>query len=105
LCARYPLHGIGREGGYLGSAELLVDPLISGFEVQDVLPVDVRRLRAALRLRNVGRLEVKVRGIKLEPRELIRRLKPFGDHEATLLISGEGNTNRAVLARRFRREA
>ncbi|OLB66140.1 MAG: methyltransferase, partial [Actinobacteria bacterium 13_2_20CM_2_72_6] len=57
------------------------------YEVLEVLPFSVKRLRAALRARDVGRLTVKKRGSPLEPDELRRSLRLSGAGTATVVLT------------------
>ncbi|MGP3973285.1 THUMP-like domain-containing protein [Streptomyces sp. 8N114] len=50
-------------------------PYASGYEITDVLPFNVKKLRALLRERGVGVVTVKKRGSAVEPEELRRKLK------------------------------
>ncbi|MGP3985584.1 class I SAM-dependent methyltransferase [Streptomyces sp. 3N207] len=50
-------------------------PYASGYELTDVLPFNVKKLRALLRERGVGVVTVKKRGSAVEPEELRRKLK------------------------------
>ncbi|GAB2937593.1 class I SAM-dependent methyltransferase [Streptomyces mayteni] len=62
-------------------------PFATGYELTDVLPFNVKRLRALLRERGVGTVTVKKRGSPLTPEELIRRLKPSGPSAATVFLT------------------
>ncbi|UNS98485.1 class I SAM-dependent methyltransferase [Streptomyces tubbatahanensis] len=50
-------------------------PYATGYEITDVLPFHVKKLRALLRERGVGTVTVKKRGSAVEPEELRRKLK------------------------------
>ncbi|MGI5349366.1 class I SAM-dependent methyltransferase [Streptomyces sp. CA-250714] len=50
-------------------------PYAAGYEITDVLPFNVKKLRALLRERGVGVVTVKKRGSAVEPEELRRKLK------------------------------
>lgn len=50
-------------------------PYATGYEITDVLPFNVKKLRALLRERGVGVVTVKKRGSAVEPEELRRKLK------------------------------
>ncbi|MFF9559985.1 methyltransferase domain-containing protein [Streptomyces albus] len=50
-------------------------PFATGYEITDVLPFNVKKLRALLRERGVGVVTVKKRGSAVEPEELRRKLK------------------------------
>jgi hypothetical protein len=62
----------------------------------------LRRLRTVLHERGVGPLEIKVRGVDVDPARLRQSLvkKTQGDIALTLLIMGNSSSTRAVLARR-----
>ncbi|MCZ7417165.1 class I SAM-dependent methyltransferase [Streptomyces sp. WMMC897] len=62
-------------------------PYARAYEVTDVLPFNVKRLRALLRERRVGVLTVKKRGSAVEPEELRRKVKPSGPHSATVFLT------------------
>ncbi len=71
------------------------------FEVIDVLPFDERRLRAWVRDQSVGTLEIKVRGIDVDPAALRRRLRPSGASAATLVLTPTPEGARALVVRRL----
>ncbi|MEA5052026.1 MAG: SAM-dependent methyltransferase, partial [Propionicimonas sp.] len=48
----------------------------------------------------VGTLEIKVRGIDIDPAALRRRLKPTGRNAATLILTPTPHGARALVARR-----
>jgi len=74
--------------------------LVTSFEVIEEPPFDMRRVKVMLRLRSIGQLEIKQRGVSYNPRELNRALKPCGDNIATLLITSRNSGVIAILARR-----
>jgi SAM-dependent methyltransferase len=85
---------------YLTGDAPLVSPLTASFEVMEVLPFDLKRIKAALRARGVGRLEVKVRGAHADPAQIRRRLRVSGDASATLLLAGNPRETLSILTRR-----
>jgi hypothetical protein len=62
-------------------------PFATGYEVLDVLPFGLKRLRALLRERGVGRLTVKKRGSALDPEVVRRQLRLSGPAEATIVLT------------------
>ena len=72
---------------YLTSDERVATPFATAFAVERVLPYDLKVLRRWVREAGVGRLEVKRRGLDLDPAQLRRDLKPRGPASATLLLS------------------
>ena len=94
------LASLGRWPTYLTSDRRAVSPLLSPFEVEAVLPLDVKRLKAVLRQRHVGQLEIKVCGAPVDPTDLRRRLAPHGPASATLLIFGAAGAVQVALTQR-----
>lgn len=62
-------------------------PLATGYRVLDVMPFNLKRLKAYLRERGVGRLTIKKRGTAVTPEQLRAQLSPKGDSEATLVLT------------------
>jgi hypothetical protein len=102
LAAEHGLARIGPLDAYLTGDQPLADPAIDGFEVTDVLPFDLKRLRALVGQRGIGRLEIKKRGLREDPDTIRRRLRVRGEAEAVLLVAPAARGMVAVLARRLR---
>ena len=85
---------------YLTSVKAIEHPLLSCFRVLEQLPPREKPLAAALRARNIGGLEIKKRGVEIDPNQLLRRLKPRGDQEATVLLTRLGKKEVALLTER-----
>lgn len=86
---------------YLSCDEPLpATPLADRFRVLDVVAYDVRTLRHHVRARRIGTLEIKVRGIDVDPADLRRRLRPAGPERATLILSRTPRGAVAVVAER-----
>jgi hypothetical protein len=100
LCEEHELAAVSRQAMYLTGDALATDPALSGFEVLEVLPLDERQLKAWLRQRGIGRLEVKKRGCDVEPEELRKRLGGQGNESATLLVCPLAGKIQAIVARR-----
>jgi hypothetical protein len=87
--------------GYLTGGRAEVEPAVAGFEVLEVLPFDLRKLKAALRTRGWGRLEIKKRGVAADPAKLTRELRVPGDHAGTVILTPHATGVKAILARRL----
>lgn len=85
---------------YLTSDAALTSPFVSSFRVREVLPADVKGLAKALRERGIGRLEIKKRGVDVDPAALRTRLKLSGPESATLFVTRIGSRRTAILADR-----
>lgn len=74
-------------------------PGVRAFEVVEHGRYTEKSLRATLRRHDVGRLEILVRGLAVEPDALRRRLKPAGAESATVVLTRIGDTPTAILCR------
>jgi SAM-dependent methyltransferase len=96
LDARSPQAGIA----YLSADLLQETPFATAFEVLAELPFDERGLRRWVQEQGVGTLEIKVRGIDVDPAVLRKRLKPAGKASATLVLTPTPSGARALVVRR-----
>jgi hypothetical protein len=69
--------------------------------VLERLPADERHLRQALHTRGVGTLEIKKRGVDVDPAALRTRLKLKGDGSATVVLTREEGRHVALLVERL----
>ncbi len=70
------------------------------FQVIAEFPLDLGRLRKELRSRRIGRIEIKKRGVDLDPAEVRRTLALRGDGSATLVLTRRAGRRVAILAER-----
>ena len=83
--------------------DAVTSPFTTAYEVDAVLPFQLKRLRAALRERGAGDVVVKKRGSAVDPEELRRRLRLDGDGPPwTVLLTRLGDHPVAVLSRTVR---
>jgi hypothetical protein len=101
LCADHAWEAVASQTAYLTSDRLAPEPACAAFEVQEVLPLDRKQLRAYFRERQIGRLEVKKRGVDIDPERLRKEVSAEGDESATLLICPIGGRVQAIVARRL----
>ncbi|MFE9422147.1 methyltransferase domain-containing protein [Kitasatospora sp. NPDC006697] len=76
---------------YVTSDTLVHTPYAHAYELTDVLPYQVKRLKALLRERAVGTVVIKKRGMAITPEELRRQLKPSGPNSLTVILSRTAN--------------
>jgi hypothetical protein len=69
-------------------------------EVVATLPYGVKHLRAAMRTHDVGALEIRKRGLELDPDHLRRELRLRGHASASLVLTRIGTRPVAYLCRR-----
>ncbi|MEV2242473.1 methyltransferase domain-containing protein [Micromonospora sp. NPDC049891] len=74
-------------------------PYARCLEVTDVLPFSLKRLRALLRERRVGRVEILKRGSALEPERLRRDLRLAGDQPASLVLTRTAGAPTVLVCR------
>ena len=102
LAAEHGLAFLAASSTYLTADHPVVaDRALACFEVCDAMPFDLRRVRQALRARCIGRLEIKTRGLSLDPDGLRHKLGLGGPNAAVLLIARCGRSALAILARRL----
>lgn len=76
---------------YLTSDQSVASPLVTSFEVREVFAYKERLLRQWVRDRGIGTLEIKKRGIEMDPAALRRRLAPRGSGAATIIVTKVGD--------------
>ncbi len=72
---------------YMTAEKLQPTPFARVWAVEDWMPYGLKRLRAYLRQRGVGRVTVKKRGSPLEPEALIHDLRLTGEAEKMLFLT------------------
>ncbi len=91
LVAEFAATVAGRLGdatiAYVYADAHVASPFGRAYEIHDVMPFSLKRLRAAMRERGIGRLTIKKRGSALEPSQLRRDLKLHGSGELTIILT------------------
>ena len=95
----HDLHGrlIDATIAYVTSDLLAPSPVVAAYRVLDDLPFSVKRLRAYLRARDVGRLTVKKRGTAVTPEQLRGQLDLRGDGETTVVLTRVAGAQRVLV--------
>jgi len=86
---------------YITADEPVATPFAAGFRILDTLPYGEKDLKRALRQRGIGTLEIKKRGVDVDPAALRRRLALNGDRPATLILTRVAGRHTALLAERL----
>lgn len=97
--AHIPAPGIG----YLLADRPVASPWLTWFRISERLPFAEKTLRAWVREHRIGALEIKVRGLDVDPAVLRRRLRPRGPNRATLILTPTTEGARALVAERLSR--
>ncbi len=94
--ARHGLWQLDPDIAYLSGDR--IPPGVRGFEVLEQLAFSERRLRQALSARDVGAVEILVRGVDVDPDALRPRLRLRGSRQASVVIAriGSGGASRAT---------
>lgn len=85
---------------YLTSDAALTSPFVQSFRVRETMPANPKAISAALKANGIGRLEIKKRGVDIDPAAFRKKLTLRGDQEATLILTRIGDQRRAILADR-----
>ncbi|WP_231996743.1 THUMP-like domain-containing protein [Mycobacterium scrofulaceum] len=94
--ARHRLWQLDPDIAYLSGDEL--PAAVRGFEVLEQLAFDERRLRQALSALDCGTLEILVRGVRVDPDALRRRMRPRGTRPLSVVITRIGSKAAARAA-------
>ncbi|MBU4336803.1 MAG: SAM-dependent methyltransferase, partial [Actinobacteria bacterium] len=73
----------------------------TGYRVLDNLPFGVKTLRAYLRERGIGVLEIKKRGTAVTPEQLRSQLALRGEGSATLVLTRVAGAQRVLVVERI----
>jgi hypothetical protein len=103
LADEHALHRFESEIGYLTGDSAIDDLALAAFEVLDLLPLDMKKLRRYLQHRQTGQLEVKKRGVTHDPDVVRRQLTGScrGEQPLTLLLTRLAGRTVAIAARRL----
>ncbi|MCA9245794.1 MAG: hypothetical protein KDA42_01735 [Planctomycetales bacterium] len=85
---------------YLTGEQPATHPLATCFQVEEVLPLSIKPLKAALASRDIGRLEIKKRGVDMDPDSLRRKLGLRGSSPGILVAAPLNGRQVALLVRR-----
>ncbi|HJY43432.1 MAG TPA: methyltransferase domain-containing protein [Propionibacteriaceae bacterium] len=85
---------------YLTSDRLCSTPFAAAFEVRQQLPFHLKALRTWVREAQIGVLEIKKRGVDIDPAELRRRLRLAGPRSATMVMTRTPSGAIAVIVER-----
>ena len=99
LAARLDAALIDPQIAYLTADAAQPTPFARAFAIDDHFPFQLKRLRAYLRQRGVGRVTIKKRGSPLEPDALRQALRLRGDNEAVLFLTQVAGRHTVLIGR------
>nr|WP_314095292.1 class I SAM-dependent methyltransferase [Microbacterium foliorum] len=85
---------------YLTSDSALTSPFVQSFRVRETMPANPKAISAVLKAHRIGTLEIKKRGMDIDPAAFRKKLALTGDASATLILTRVGDQRRAILADR-----
>lgn len=85
---------------YLTSDAAVTSPFVQSFRVRETMPANPKAINAVLKANGIGRLEIKKRGVDVDPAAFRKKLTLRGDAEATLILVRIGDQRQAILADR-----
>ncbi len=98
LCGVHGWSVMDRRVAYLTASDTPAQsPFARWYVVRDVMPFNVKRVRAHVRALGIGRLVVKTRAFPLDPEGVVALLRPTGDGESTLICTTLDGEKTAIL--------
>jgi hypothetical protein len=93
------LNIFSNEIAYLSGDKELTSPWLKGYEVIENLVFDRKKLKAYLREKKIGTLEIKKRGADITPEQLRKELDPKGPESATLIVTRVDGAHRVLIVK------
>ncbi len=91
---------IDEQIAYLTGDAALTSPFVQSFRVRETMPAHVKTINQALRAHDIGRLEIKKRGMDIDPAAFRKKLALKGAGTATLILTRTASGRMAILADR-----
>lgn len=85
---------------YVTSEKPLPAPAFANYEILESSEISTGAVRAMLKSHDIGKLTLKLRGVKVDPDQEIKRLKPKGKNSAILFYTRLNGEKIAILTRR-----
>jgi hypothetical protein len=101
LASRHGLWPIDARIAYLSGDRPIRDPLLKSYRIERELPFDPKAIKEFLRSEEVGRLEIKKRGLNLIPEEFRAGLRLAGPNSGTLFFTRVRDKKTAFWAKRL----
>jgi hypothetical protein len=93
-------HLVDRHIAYICAPELVETPFARAYKVLEVMPLNVKALKAWVKANGIGVLDIKKRGTAVTPEELRKQLLPAGKGSA----KGRGNKTATLVLTRIGEE-
>ena len=93
-------HLISEGIAYVSSNKMLPAPAFTSYEILAHAEIATGAVRSMLKEHDIGKITLKLRGVKLDPDAEIKRLKPKGKNSAILFYTRAQGEKTAILTRR-----
>ena len=100
LARAHGAHMIDSTIAYMTSQAPVISPLVQCFRVRESVPFSTKNVQALVREAKLGTLEIKKRGIDVDPGALRTTLPLHGEGSATLILTRVSGKKTAILADR-----
>jgi len=87
---------------YITGDAALTSPFVQSFRVRETMAANAKAVNAALRAHDIGTIEIKKRGMDVDPAAFRKKLTLRGPASATLFLTRVGTRHLAILADRVR---
>ena len=101
LCRLLGAHRVADSIAYLTSTALTVTPFAEAFHIDEVMDYSEKILHKWVKAQGIGILEIKTRGLRVDPAILRRTLKPTGNNAATLILTPTIAGTKALVVSRI----
>lgn len=91
---------VGESIAYFSADVAAETPFATCFRLVAEFPLDQRRIKRELAARGIGTIEIKKRGVDIDPAAFRTALAPKGSGSGTLVLTRTGDTRRALLVER-----
>lgn len=91
---------IDEQIAYLTGDAALTSPFVQSFRVRETMPAHLKTISQVLRAHDIGRLEIKKRGMDIDPAAFRKKLSLKGSNAATLILTRTAAGRVAILADR-----
>ena len=88
-------------GGYLTGDVPVDSPLLTTFQVLETMSFRPKKIRKRLADLSAGIVEVKQRGVKVDPATLQKQWRGSGSRELSVLVTRQGKSIIAIIAERY----
>ncbi len=85
---------------YLTSDAAVTSPFVQSFRVRETMAANPKAISSALTANGIGTVEIKKRGMDVDPAAFRKKLTLRGDRSATLILTRVNGQRRAILADR-----